>query len=131
MNYLEFVKAGKAIFTLENSETGNRFTYKVKRCENKDLWFVSVLNGPDNYRNYMYIGTLFGNTFKHTAKSRASKDALSVKAFEWLNLMLNAEKEMPENVNLFHEGRCGRCGKRLTVPESVRSGFGPECRKMM
>jgi len=23
--------------------------------------------------------------------------------------------------------RCGRCGRVLTVPESVESGFGPEC----
>lgn len=24
-------------------------------------------------------------------------------------------------------GRCGRCGRRLTDPESIRRGIGPEC----
>jgi len=28
---------------------------------------------------------------------------------------------------VFHEGACGRCGRTLTVPESIASGFGPEC----
>src|ERR1700675_3055956 len=28
-------------------------------------------------------------------------------------------------------GKCGRCGKPLTVPESIASGFGPDCREMM
>ena len=26
-----------------------------------------------------------------------------------------------------HEGRCGRCGRALTVPESIDTGFGPHC----
>jgi hypothetical protein len=131
MNWKDFVKAGKAIFTLENEATGNRFTYKVKKCNDKDIWFVSVLNGPDNYHNYMYLGTIFGNDFRSTAKARVSKDALSFKAFAWLNLYLNSDKDLPEGVHVHHEGRCGRCGKRLTVPESIKSGFGPECIKLM
>jgi hypothetical protein len=34
---------------------------------------------------------------------------------------------MPDGVVIWHEGRCGRCGRRLTVPESIESGYGPEC----
>ena len=51
-NPAQFIKAGKAVFTVENKDTGNRFTYKAKKCEDKDIWFVSVLTGPDNYDNY-------------------------------------------------------------------------------
>lgn len=127
MDWKKFIKAGKAIFTLENKETGNRFTYKVKKLKDKDIWFVSVLNGPDNYANYKYLGTIFDKSFRSTAKAKISKDALSFKAFDWLNKMLNFEKDLPENVKVYHEGRCGRCGKRLTVPESIVQGFGPEC----
>ena len=32
---------------------------------------------------------------------------------------------------MLHEGRCGRCARRLTVPASVASGIGPECAKMV
>ena len=37
-----------------------------------------------------------------------------------------AAGSMPANVEINHEGRCGRCGRALTVPESVASGIGPE-----
>src|SRR5882672_9405186 len=34
----------------------------------------------------------------------------------------------PDNhIEIWHSGSCGRCGRTLTVPESVLSGFGPEC----
>ena len=124
-NFAEFVKAGKALFTIENSETKGRFTFKVKKLDKKDVWFVSVLNGPDNYSNYRYVGTIFGNNFRHTAKSM-SKEAPAFKAFAWFNNKLN-ENNLPENVSVYHEGRCGRCGRKLTVPESIKSGYGPEC----
>ena len=32
-----------------------------------------------------------------------------------------------ETVQVWHEGRCGKCGRKLTVPESLTSGLGPEC----
>jgi hypothetical protein len=28
---------------------------------------------------------------------------------------------------VYHEGRCGRCNRKLTVPESIETGLGPEC----
>lgn len=54
-----FLLAGKAIFTVVSKKSGNRFTYKVKKYDNGDLWFVSVLTGPDNYSSYSYLGTIF------------------------------------------------------------------------
>ena len=36
----------------------------------------------------------------------------------------------PDNENSFtvhHEGKCGCCGRSLTVPESIKRGIGPEC----
>jgi hypothetical protein len=131
---LDFLLAGKAIFTVRNEETGNRFTYRVKRFERKykkDLYFVKVLTGADNesYFSYTFIGTIFPEGyFKHSPKSRISQNAQSVKVFAWLWKVLRADK-LPECVNVYHEGRCGRCGRRLTVPESVLSGYGPECVK--
>ena len=124
-DFAQFVKAGKALFTIENEATGGRFTFKVKKHEDKELYFVSVLNGPDNYSNYRYVGTIFGNEFRHTKKS-IDKNAPAFKAFDWFNRRLN-EGVLPEGVNVYHEGKCGRCGRKLTVPESIKSGYGPEC----
>lgn len=124
-----FVLAGNAVFTIENQSSGNRFTYQVTRCkdEDKEIWFVAVLNGPNNETDYAYIGSIFGTEFRLTRKSRFSPDAVSVKAFAWLCGYLFSEEMLPDPILIHHEGRCGRCGRRLTVPESVESGYGPEC----
>jgi hypothetical protein len=129
-----FVLAGKAIFTVQNEKTGNRFTYKVTQAkDDKKIWFVSVLNGPDNGTNYAYIGTIFANNFyvatldfRHTKKSTVTAEAQSFKVFAW---MLKNNLILPEFVKVHHEGFCCRCGRRLTVPESIKSGIGPECAK--
>lgn len=125
-NPAQFIKAGKAVFTIENTETGNHFTYKAKKAEDKDIWFISLLNGPDNNSNYQYMGCLFGDEFRRTAKSRITDQAPSFKAFAWTwaRILKNA---LPQNVKVHHEGRCGRCGRRLTTPESIKAGYGPEC----
>jgi len=30
-------------------------------------------------------------------------------------------------LEIWHEGRCGRCNRKLTVPASIALGIGPEC----
>jgi hypothetical protein len=93
-------------------------------------WFVSNLNGPDNETDFAYIGLLDQRSgdieFRMTAKSRASEDAPSVRGFRYMWTHLYADN-MPPNMVIRHEGKCGRCGRTLTVPESIDRGIGPEC----
>lgn len=129
-----FMFAGKAIFTIQNPGTGVRFTYRIKAKEveaGKTLHFVSVLTGPDNTNDYTFLGTIFDlATYRHGRKSRISEEAPSAKAFDWFFRRVTADRDFaPAVVN--HEGRCCRCGRLLTVPESVSSGIGPECAKVM
>jgi Zn/Cd-binding protein ZinT len=39
-----FIYAGNSIFTVLNSRTSNRFTFKVKKSKDGSLYFVSVLS---------------------------------------------------------------------------------------
>jgi hypothetical protein len=125
-NIGSFVRAGKAVFTVVNEETGNRFTFRVKKHDTKNFYFVSVLTGSDNTSDYTYIGCIFGDDFRRTKGSRVTEEAQSFKVFSWF--MSNLE-DLPSQVKVYHENRCGRCGRALTVPESVVNGFGPECIK--
>jgi hypothetical protein len=34
---------------------------------------------------------------------------------------------LPGSVDVLHSGRCGRCGRTLTTPDSIERGLGPEC----
>ena len=90
-------------------------------------WFVQLLTGSDNESDYTFFGTIFADgSFRLSRKSPIGPDAPSVKGFDWIWRHLQAGN-LPETVEVHHEGRCGRCGRALTVPESIESGFGPEC----
>lgn len=123
----DFVLAGNARFTISNPDTGARFTYRVRKGDGDAPYFVSVLTGPDNDNAFTYLGCIFdGETFRVTARSKIGKGAPSAVAFDWTWPRLgNADALGP--VEIWHEGRCGRCGRALTVPESIASGIGPVC----
>lgn len=54
-----FLTGGKAYLTLTSKRTDQSYTYRVSKCKDKEtLFFVAVLDGPDNWENYSYIGTL-------------------------------------------------------------------------
>lgn len=56
----QFLTAGHAIFTVSNP-AGVRYTYKIVKKEPdatfvNPAYFISLLTGPDNTRNYTYMG---------------------------------------------------------------------------
>jgi hypothetical protein len=126
-----YTLAGHATLTLTSQRTGARYTYKVSRAKDgpreqyKDLWFVGLLTGPDNESDYSYVGVING-TFKLTGKSRYKEDSVPVRAFRYFWQHVDAGR-MPPEVEVRHAGTCGRCGRKLTVDESIDRGFGPEC----
>jgi hypothetical protein len=130
---LDFILAGNAYFTLRSKKTGTRYTFRVarpKRARDKNEWFyyVSLLNGPDNTSNYTYAGWMKKPELKLVSggNTHLRPGAPSVVAFQWALGNLAAGK-LPETLEIFHDGKCGRCGRELTVPESVELGIGPEC----
>lgn len=127
----KYITGGNAIVTLKSTETGKHFTFKVKCARKyindpKKFLFVSVLTGSDNNSSYTYIGMIKNNRFQLTQKSAFGMDAPSVMVFDWFSrhVYLNS---LPETCEVYHVGKCGRCGRRLTVPESLEWGLGPEC----
>ena len=123
---MSFIQAGNATFTVVSKKTQARFTYKVTESNDGRVFFVGVLTGPNNETDYQYLGVIRDGLFRRTTKSRISEDAPSAVAFRWTYDQLG-RGEMPAALEVWHEGRCGRCGRTLTVPESVATGSGPEC----
>lgn len=124
---LKFMFAGRSVLTFLNTKTGNRFTYKVKKSKDSDIFFVSILTSPDVYS---YIGTCSEGFYKHGKKSKISSDSQSVKVFEYVLNKLKVDN-LPDFVEVWHEGHCGKCGRPLTVPQSIETGIGPECLKRL
>ena len=125
-----FVQAGNATFTVVSVKTQTRFTYRVRDSEDGRVFFVGVLTGQHNESDYTYLGIIRDGQFCRTAKSRVSDDAPSVRAFRWVYSQLGRGR-LPNELEFWHEGSCGRCGRTLTVPESIETGYGPECSTLM
>jgi hypothetical protein len=130
---LAYTLAGNATLTLRSQKSGTRYTYRVRQLvddagSRQPLHFVSTLFGPDNESDFVYLG-IIGNQgeFRLTKKSRFTVDSPQAKAFGFFWRHANAPGDLPDALECWHEGRCGRCGRKLTVPASIASGFGPEC----
>lgn len=118
---LEFLLGGNSWFSVKNITTGNHMSYKVvlSNKSQKPIYFVKAKNE--------FIGTLFDkNKFVYSKKSDLSIDSPEVKGFAFVFYHL-IKKTLPKNVEIWHNGKCGRCGKPLTDPESVARGIGKHC----
>lgn len=137
-----YMLAGNARLTVVNTATGNRLTYRVRRMPERDDgrapgWFVSVLTGGNNDVDYAYLGCMWKSRdarvyapkvgYVHGARSRIGPEAPSARGFAWLVRQVFRRRALPAGVEVWHDGRCGRCGRSLTVPESVATGLGPVC----
>lgn len=139
----DYIEGGNAKLTIQSKATEDRFTFRFRRPTEGALQpgraapiWVSVLNGPDNDSHYQFIGTIFPDRstseIRPSQRSKVSMDAPSAKAVSWLlrqAYLGQNDEALFGRASIWHEGTCGRCGRTLTVPESVSSGFGPECIK--
>lgn len=126
INTKTFALAGNATFTVTSRKTGTRFTFKVRQINENGPHFVKVMTGADNENSYTFLGTIFnGSDFRHGKKSPISTDAPSALAFNYI--WKHIDNPPADKIEIHHAGKCCRCGRTLTVPESIESGVGPEC----
>lgn len=130
-NAKTYVLAGNATVTIRSSKTGTRFTYKIQKADNGNRWFVKLLQGPDNTVDYGYIGMITDTgKFTRTRATKMSSEANSFKAWLWTWNRVNVGQDF-DALEIWHEGTCGRCNRKLTTPESIEAGIGPICATRM
>lgn len=143
---LAFMFGGEATLTFKSKLSGNHYTYCIKagkiteaeKAEGKKApYFVYVMWGSDNENDYKYMGMIsFWQgvwSFRLTKKSFENKltdGHKQVLAFRWaFDAVINGA--MPRGVEIWHEGRCSRCHRKLSDPVSIEQGFGPFCLKVL
>lgn len=119
MNYLTH----NGNITLTNPKTGNHRTFLIKTAKNgglKGKRIVSLLIGPDNTNDYLpvaFVGKTGVSVWKRFEGTQYERVVKALEKIEQFGLIVN------------FEGRCRVCNKKLTTPESVKSGIGPICAK--
>jgi hypothetical protein len=144
----DFLTAGCAIFTVEPSdhfrlamaqlgkEFDGHYTYRIETNEERTMFFVQALTGPDNTSDYSYVGVLHPKLgcirLTRNSKFHATSTRVQI-AKRVLQRIFAGQVEEIERAGwkVHHMGKCGRCGRALTTPESRETGIGPECRKIL
>jgi hypothetical protein len=156
---LMHVLAGRSILTVKSKRSGQHFTFRFSRPDveqanqyamargtmdaarrPRPVWVAlyggvqgDFLNEGAERRNWSFIGTIWPEDtfrFSKSNKSKLPDSDPAVLTVAWIASKIQHHADvLLEQGEWWHEGICGRCGRRLTVPESIESGFGPECRK--
>lgn len=126
----EFIMGGNALFTVKSNKTGQRYTFKVLHDRHIETQYkVYIMNGSDNTKDYKQIGVISIQSGSPIFKAISTvHNNEPIVAFDHIFLNLCIGLHMPQ-LEIWHEGRCCRCGRILTVPESISNGIGPECIK--
>jgi hypothetical protein len=124
---LRFVTAGKAAITIVSTRTNAHKTFRFRKsdpgggggyfidCRLGDWTYAAWLAEPGGYANLRRC-------------PQSHKPAL-----KWLQAFLagKASDASVAQAEFWHEGQCAACGRQLTDPVSIESGFGPVCREKL
>lgn len=136
---LKFMLAGMSEFILISGKTGKRLVYKLDKKESNkskdgEKQYVYWLNTAEKNGTMIYAGVLFFDSndskfkFGKGARGNLTNDDIRVKSILYvLNALQKGKTDI--NVTVMHTGKCGKCGKKLTDPESIAIGLGPKCAK--
>lgn len=131
-------------YTIRNRVTGDHRTYRIK-TQKDDARFapgkriLQILTGPNNERDFTGVAFLDDDRVYVWTKKRGTQFEVLATMFYAIvtNAFLNAANRTPEwsrwqdRYEVLIEGTCVRCNRKLTHPESITSGIGPECAQIV
>ena len=133
ISHNEFPKAmlaGRARLTITNPVTGQWVKIRMRQRKDKRTgkpgacFFVSLALLQDGDQGHRYVGAYFADSGRFSPGRDASPREVQIAEF-LLSAIRNPARL--QRAEIEHAGQCLRCGRTLTVPESIRSGYGPEC----
>jgi hypothetical protein len=127
-------------YTIENSATGEHRTFRI-RTQPADSRFapgervVALLVGPDNSHDFQGFGFVKpdGITVFRSKRGDGKKSAHEVYAAMLWSLARLGEGSPwhKRGYRILASRTCLRCNRKLTTPDSIKMGIGPECRLAM
>lgn len=135
----DYILQRKSIFTVESTkdpDSPERRTYMFKQQTRLDdyrheylvnVWNIYLLYGPDNTKDYKWIGVYDQNKNIMSFNPSPKAEGYACKMIMLFMSILLTTDEWPETCRFYRSTRCCRCGRRLTTPESIATGYGPHC----
>lgn|SRR5574340_1054967 len=129
----EFLTAGRAVFTVSNGK-GDSYTYRIKKfrdgrlCDKFKIYFLQpgyLLQ--ERPTNTIYLGVLNPDTGSIIPSFLVGVYGLPLLVLQWALETIWKGYSFPEGYTAENMGFCGRCGRRLTTPESQSRGLGRLC----
>ncbi len=121
-------KGGHRTFSIKTQPTDSKFQPGAR--------ILALLTGPDNHDDYTGFAFVNDEGIRVWQSKRGQGDERS--AYDWYAIMLwslatrGAESRWnKKGYELLVEGRCLICNRKLTEPESIRTGIGPTCRERL
>ena len=128
-----YLRGGSAEFTLQSIKTGSHHTYRLRQIPNGTGFFVTHLTGPDNdsEHDYRYLGIMSDAIDRLIATKATGPMGPAFIGLGWFLRCLASNCEKLSQVEFLHSGKCSKCGRKLTTPESIKRGMGPVCREKL
>ncbi len=118
-------------FTINNIDKSTHRTVKIHTAQRGNLEgkrIISLLVGPDNNSNYSGFGFV-NDDGKISVWRKHNGSRTMVWIAQFIAAKFSGQEFDHPGLELLVEQRCLRCNRRLTTPESIKAGIGPECIK--
>ena len=132
MTYPKIVLAGKAALTIKNPVTGQHVKLKMRQRRDRSTgkpspcYFLYVALLADGDLGYNYAGAYFSDSGRFKLGSNVKVGSrLDINSRFLIRCI--SKPENLKDTEIEHAGKCCKCGRPLTHPESIRTGLGPEC----
>lgn len=124
---IDLMLAGNFTFTAKSLKTGNHYTYRIQKNIINAYEVYYLINGNEDYR---WLGTLLLNDGIFKFKGGASIK-INTPVYIAFHSITNTAvfRQLHPLLEIWHQGKCARCGRLLTHPDSILLGVGPECIK--
>ncbi len=125
-------KVSNGTFTVQNRLTGEHRTFRI-RTQKADAKFapgervVALMTGSDNETAYTGFGFVTENGINVWNSKRIAGGYTAYAALLWSLAVDSCFSQYAEKYSLTASKKCIRCNRKLTTPESLAAGIGPEC----
>lgn len=126
-----YIHGAHGALTLK-SPSGKHHTYTFHPpygSENKRFYSDVFVYCVTQANHEACVGVINSRGFWHIKTSKFSASSEVFKGANYLYQM--ACKDFDTPMEVYHEGICGCCGRKLTHPDSIERGVGPSCFRKM